>query len=75
MNTPDTERTLLDPTQPTHTGNLYGGKVIYKHTPDTGLGVSPAMICNQCDCRFRPIEGNLCQCQCHLCTGGHSTKG
>ena len=35
MNTPDTERTLLDPTQPTHTGNLYGGKVIYKHTPDT----------------------------------------
>ena len=34
-NTPDTKKTLLDPTQPTHTGNLYGGKVIYKDTPDT----------------------------------------
>ncbi len=42
---------------------------------DTGLGVLTAMTCNQCDCRFRPIEGNLCSCECHLCTGDHSTKG
>jgi hypothetical protein len=36
------------------------------------LEVMKEQTCTNCDCRWMPIEGNLCECGCHA--GDNSTQ-